>query len=347
MLAQQDEIKERDLHTTDVSHDLSDSARRQNHSGEKDMRRVSMDKYEGYRTKCYAAGAGIRRLGRRLLLIINAFMFVLYGTAGIWCLVEWWRCRPDTETKAYIQSTMAGGDPYLDIVKDSLERYLLPGQEIEVKRTDYRQYDSIWGTKNYEIWEEYACALWQDNREVISFSATVVEADFAQKHAQEVLAIQDSKCVVVTDFVQNLFEYFLLQCNEAYKRANGRYVFSMREYETYRSDGWSFYEGLALNNVYSLDEEGMEWLFREAYQDMHEWQREVSVIAQTELWVSKHLRPLRYGNDYPIHLLTFSAPYGVRQQEIFLAMTANIVDLTMRKSSYDRKTWLNDIRLED
>ncbi len=302
-----------------------------------------MDKNGGIYTKCKAAGAGFRRYARRLLLLINTLMFVLYGTAGIWYLAECWTSRPDAETKAYIQSTMAGGDPYLDAVRDSLERYLLPGQRIAIERRDYKQYDGVWDLADYEIREAYDCELWQDNQEIVSFSAKVVEADRVAEHTQEVREILDSKCVIATDFVQNLFDYFLQQRNEAYQKENGRYVFSMREYQIYRADGWSFYEGYALNNFYSLDKVALERLFREAYVDMYEWQRETSVTAQTELWVSKHLRPVRYGNDYPIHLLIFNTPYGDKQQEIFAALAEDVIDLTMRKSSFDRQTWLKDI----
>lgn len=285
----------------------------------------------------HKTGIYVRRILKWGVIAANIVMAIIY----LVLIGQWIRGIPDRETRQYVRlAKETDVPPYYDAVRESFDRYLLPGQEVVIVDSSYRACDNAW---DYEIRENYTLALCQSGEEKFRFWAQVREAENISEDAQDIYPLENSKCVVLSDFVQQAFCRMLTECEEQYREENGCYVFSKKPVANWEERPYTAIYGLGLCEAFSFEREGMEWLFREAYLRMHEWQEKSGEKMHTDIWISRHFVPDWRESDYPKHRLDFSESYGEEQRELFGEMAQEVLEETESLSMYYRKTWLIDI----
>ncbi len=230
-------------------------------------------------------------------------------------LYEEWQAEDGVqeEFRYYTKTLEQGGEPYWDLAQEMLAPYLLPEWQIERESCSYDP---------YQIRVSYECWLMEGERDVVGFYVTVSEKTGSP--AQISRPVGDGSYVMQTDFVQQLFCNTLVECNEEYYQSCGHYVFvplsSMRRND--RVAGFLNYRGgIILDVVASKDKEGMEWLFREAYQRMRAWQQRIKAAMETDIRLASYDTAAE-GETYH---LAFREPYDGATAEQFDRLIAEIL----------------------
>ncbi len=218
----------------------------------------------------------VRAIKIIIKVAVSSFNILTFCMFTYYLYEEWqgWNVGQEKAYRYYAKALERGEAPYWDQAMEILAPYLLPEWHIERESCHYDP---------YHIRVSYECWLMEGERDIVGFYVTVSEKN--ESSDSNGYPLGESRYVLQTDLVQQVFCNTLIDCNEAYYQARGHYVFvplsSMR-----RNDHifgfMNYYGGLEFDVVASKDKEGMEWLFGEAYKRMYAWQQRTEAAIETD-----------------------------------------------------------------
>lgn len=255
------------------------------------------------------------KLCRAIVILAAAVIVLLSRPFAVYCVL-FWETGLDSGFKRYeweyAKVLERDGDPLWPEAERMLQDYMLEDQTVRVEEHSWHPYEPN---------ARYVCFLQEDGKDLFPFWVRAVN-DEEETVIPEGTSLWErirqekdfmAHVAFYTDFKEQLFRYCLLKSNQEYYERCGGYHVLRLEYpfyqESWRFAVWNFEEGLVLSSFYDMD--GMETVFRESYEKMREWQRQIPAdLSQT----------IRISKNAPEYFLSFTEEYGAQQQEVLDAL---------------------------